>query len=245
MHGFTEDSSTWFDLARGLENEYDLVMPDMIGHGKSDRLTPGTLVDLKQDLADLLAELRLAKAALLGHSLGALTAAQFAAEHSELTVLLILEDIPWFDPAALPVIPQDSYSAANPTAIASLAAGSPEQALAYCAKHFPHWNESARRAWAESKLRFDTQWFLQPPQKQPHWRETAAKFTFPTLLISGENSRGSLISDGFAREALKTVPGMQWCRIPGAGHYLHYDAPEAFLSSGQTFLRSHYPPQKG
>ena len=75
LHGFTEDSSTWFDLARGLENEYDLVMPDMIGHGKSDRLTPGTLVDLKQDLADLLAELRLAKAALLGHSLGALTAA--------------------------------------------------------------------------------------------------------------------------------------------------------------------------
>ena len=146
--------------------------------------------------------------------------------------------------AALPVIPK-TVTARNPTAIAEAWPRAARNRRWPTGKHFPHWNESARRAWAESKLRFDTQWFLQPPQKQPHWRETAAKFTFPTLLISGENSRGSLISDGFAREALKTVPGMQWCRIPGAGHYLHYDAPEAFLSSVQTFLRSHYPPQKG
>lgn len=245
LHGFTEDSSTWFELARALEHDYELIMPDMIGHGNSDRLSSDVQIDLRQDLANLFAALQLPKAALLGHSLGALTTAQFAAERPELTALVILEDIPWFDPAALPVIPQDSYSAANPTVIKRLSAGNLSQAQAYCTEHFPRWNESARKAWSESKLRFDTKWFLQPLQNQPEWRDTAANFTFPSMLISGDNRLGSLISPGFALQALKTIPDLQWCRIPGAGHYLHYDAPEAFISSVKTYLRMHYPPKKG
>jgi pimeloyl-ACP methyl ester carboxylesterase len=98
-------------------------MPDMLGHGKSDRLIPGSAPALVQDLADLLAGLGLQKFALLGHSLGALTAAQFAAQYPERTACLILEDIPWFEPTALPAIPQDAYSASNPTIIAQLASG--------------------------------------------------------------------------------------------------------------------------
>jgi len=79
LHGFTEANSSWFELARSLEKEYDLILPDLLGHGNSDRLTAGEGVDLQQDLAELIAGLGLQKTALLGHSLGALTAAQFAA----------------------------------------------------------------------------------------------------------------------------------------------------------------------
>ncbi|MEN6555214.1 MAG: alpha/beta hydrolase [Anaerolineaceae bacterium] len=245
LHGFTEDSSTWFELAASLETAYDLIMPDMLGHGNSDRLTPGADIDLEQDLTDLITGLGLQKLALLGHSLGALTAAQFAAAHPELVACLILEDIPWFEPTALPAIPQDAYSAANPAVIARLAAGSRAQALAYCAEHFPRWNENARRAWAESKLRFDLEWYQRAPQKPTDWREISAKFNFPTLLVSGENKLGSMISSGFALTALKCIPRLEWARIPGAGHYVHYDAPVPFLSNVKTFLRMQYSPKKG
>jgi Predicted hydrolases or acyltransferases (alpha/beta hydrolase superfamily) len=245
LHGFTEDCSTWFELAGSLEYDYDLIMPDMLGHGKSDRLSTGSPPILVQDLADLLAGLGLQKFALLGHSLGALTAAQLAAQYPERTACLILEDIPWFEPTALPAIPQDAYSAANPTIIAQLASGDLAQALAYCTQHFPRWNESARRAWAESKLHFDTTWFKQSPQQQSDWREMSARFNFPALLISGENKLGSLISAGFAQTALKTIPHLEWARVPGAGHYIHYDAPGPFFSTVKTFLRMQYPSKKG
>ncbi|MEL7645469.1 MAG: alpha/beta hydrolase [Anaerolineaceae bacterium] len=245
LHGFTEDSSTWFELAENLENEYDLIMPDMLGHGKSDRLTPDASVDLKQDLSDLLSGLDIQKTGLLGHSLGALTAAEFAAERPELIACLILEDIPWFEPGALPAIPQDAYSAANPAVIARLAKGSQAEALTYCAEHFPRWNENARRAWAQSKLRFDLEWFKQAPQKPSDWRKLTANFNFPTLLISGENSLGSMVSAGFALTALKERHGLQWTRIPGAGHHVHYDAPGPYLSSVKTFLRMQYTSAKG
>lgn len=245
LHGFTEDSSTWFELARSLEREYNLIMLDLRGHGKSDRLTSGEAPNLLQDLADLVAGLGLQKFALLGHSLGALTAAQYASQNPEQIACLILEDIPWFEPSALPAIPQDAYSASNPTIITRLAQGGLAQALAYCAEHFPGWNESARKAWAESKLRFDAEWFRQPPQSQANWRETAGKFSFPSLLLSGENKLGSLISPGFALTAQKAIPRLEWAHIPGAGHYIHYDAPVLFLSAVKTFLRMHYPLQKG
>lgn len=245
LHGYTEDSSTWFELARSLETKYELIMPDLLGHGKSDRLTKGEAPNLQQDLADLIAGLGLSKFALIGHSLGALTAAQAAAQNPESVACLVLEDIPWFEPTALPAIPQNVYSAANPAVIARLAQGQLAEALAYCAEHFPRWNENARKAWAESKLRFDTEWFKQPPQKPADWRQTSAKFSFPTLLISGENKLGSMISEGFVQTALKIIPRLEWACIPGAGHYVHYDSPEEYFSTIRTFLQTHYPPQKG
>jgi len=73
----------------------------------------------------------------------------------------------------------------------------------------------------------------------------SARFNFPALLISGENKLGSLISAGFAQTALKERPGLQWAHIPGAGHYLHYDAPGPFFSTVKTFLRMQYPSKKG
>lgn len=245
LHGFTEANTSWFELARSLEKEYDLILPDLLGHGNSDRLTAGERVDLQQDLAELIAGLGVQKTALLGHSLGALTAAQFAARNPGRVEALILADIPWFEPTCLPNIPPQVYYAARPEIIIRLAKGGLASALEYCAEHFPRWNEAAREAWSESKLRFDLEWFKRPPQQSSGWRETASAFRFPTLLISGDNQLGSLISPGFALRALKEIPHLEWARIPNAGHYLHYDAPEAFLLNVQTFLRLNYKTQKG
>jgi len=44
---------------------------------------------------------------------------------------LVLEEVPWFDPSALPQIPQEAVSSNNPTVIAKLAKSSLQEALTY------------------------------------------------------------------------------------------------------------------
>jgi len=53
LHGFTEDSSTWGEVATALAANYDLIMPDTIGHGESSRLPADGAIDPLQDLTGL------------------------------------------------------------------------------------------------------------------------------------------------------------------------------------------------
>jgi len=63
LHGFTEDSSTWKELAEALESRYDVIMPDFIGHGESSRLPADGNIDLVKDLEVFIDALGLQKLA--------------------------------------------------------------------------------------------------------------------------------------------------------------------------------------
>jgi len=70
LHGFTEDSSTWQEVAKALAPNYDLIMPDTIGHGESSRLPADGAIDPLQDLTVFIDALGLQKTAIIGHSMG-------------------------------------------------------------------------------------------------------------------------------------------------------------------------------
>src|ERR671936_61945 len=73
-HGATDDGLCWTRLARALEPEYDVIMPDARGHGRSDAPPSGySSADHAQDLAGLIRALGLATPAVGGHSMGAAT----------------------------------------------------------------------------------------------------------------------------------------------------------------------------
>src|SRR5512147_2692496 len=91
-HGFSDNGMCWLPVARDLEAEFDVILPDARGHGKSQRVQPGERVDHPADLAGIIRELGLEKPIVGGHSMGASTAAALAAEHPELVRALILED---------------------------------------------------------------------------------------------------------------------------------------------------------
>ena len=54
VHGFSDNGLCWSRTAHDLEAEYDVVMPDMRGHGLSARMRPGDDVDMAADLAGLI-----------------------------------------------------------------------------------------------------------------------------------------------------------------------------------------------
>ena len=76
-HGVTDDGLCWTPVAGALASEYDVVMVDARGHGRSDAPEGGySLTALAADLAGVIAALELRQPAILGHSMGAATSAR-------------------------------------------------------------------------------------------------------------------------------------------------------------------------
>jgi N-formylmaleamate deformylase len=96
LHGLQESGLTWLRVARALERDYDVVMPDARGHGRSDRAGEQFSEEvLRDDAAGLIRALGLERPALLGHSMGASTAALVGAAYPELVRAVLLEDPVW------------------------------------------------------------------------------------------------------------------------------------------------------
>src|SRR5690242_13153836 len=79
LHGLSGNGACWTPLARSLQAEFDVVMPDARGHGHSSAPRDGYRYDDHAgDVTGLIRELGLASPILLGHSMGGMTAAVVA-----------------------------------------------------------------------------------------------------------------------------------------------------------------------
>jgi len=78
IHGYPLDHSIWNDVASQLENDFDLILPDVRGFGESTVDSPYSLTDIANDLAALLDSLGVAQTTLAGHSMGGYIALAFA-----------------------------------------------------------------------------------------------------------------------------------------------------------------------
>ena len=96
LHGITDSGLCWTPVAHALESDYDVIMVDARGHGKSDAPPSGyATADHAADILGLLDALALERPSLLGHSMGASNAAAAAASAPGRVSCLVLEDPPW------------------------------------------------------------------------------------------------------------------------------------------------------
>jgi pimeloyl-ACP methyl ester carboxylesterase len=93
LHGLAGSGACWIPLARALEGEYDVVMPDARGHGNSSTPLDGyRYEDYASDVVGLIQGLGLAAPVLLGHSMGGMTAALVASQLATAIRGVILAD---------------------------------------------------------------------------------------------------------------------------------------------------------
>jgi len=79
IHGFPLDHTIWDEIVPLLQDDFDLILPDLRGFGESDAVeAPYTMTDLAGDIASLLDHLGLVGAFLAGHSMGGYVALAFA-----------------------------------------------------------------------------------------------------------------------------------------------------------------------
>jgi len=90
----------WTGLARALENEFDVIMPDARGHGNSSAPDFGyRYEDHANDVVGLINALKLTPPPiLLGHSMGGMTAAVVANRKPNLLRGLVLADPTFLSP---------------------------------------------------------------------------------------------------------------------------------------------------
>src|SRR5690242_15924717 len=92
LHGFNEYGLTWLRVARELEQDYDIIMVDARGHGRSDGIAGGfSNALLVEDAAGFIRALNLGRPRVIGLSQGGSTVLRLAATYPELVHSFIFE----------------------------------------------------------------------------------------------------------------------------------------------------------
>ena len=87
IHGVGLQKAVWAPQIAALEADHDVIAIDLLGHGASSRPPEApTLADYADAVRAVLDELGIAKAAVVGHSMGALVALEFALAHPDRTI---------------------------------------------------------------------------------------------------------------------------------------------------------------
>lgn len=90
IHGVGMNQTVWSPQIDALTASYRVVVYDMLGHGESALPTAApTLDEYASQLKALLDAMRIERAHVIGHSMGALVALEFALEHAERTLSVV------------------------------------------------------------------------------------------------------------------------------------------------------------
>lgn len=231
LHGFSDSGRCWSHVARALEPAFDVVMPDARGHGHSEVGQVLSRDRLVQDVAGLITRMGLAPAAVVGHSMGAATAASLAANYPDLVRGLVLEDPPWWDGAI-------SHASPDRERHMQRTSGSRDHLVTACRAEHPHWAEEEVQTCVEAKLQLDVRWFEPGAlDSVTEWRKIVPWIQTSVLLITGDPNRGAIVTPEVAAEAARWWSDGRIVRLPGAGHGVHRDAFGRYVETVVEFLR--------
>lgn len=252
-HGAGDDGLCFTHIAKELEQDYDVIMPDGRGHGKSGSgkgdYSTGQRVE---DLAGLIRSLKLERPVVGGHSLGAETSMHLAATYPELARGIFLEDPPIFLPGENLDLPADQGGKPiQPEEIGKMMAKYMRMMKIMpkfigermARKASPTYPDDEIKPWINSKKRvsFD---FLSSLAGMPlHGSdpfETIEKITVPTLLFIGDREKMSIVSVECAEQAAKANPRVQVVHLAGASHDIRRTRCDGYLPALKKFLSDMY-----
>lgn len=241
VHGSSAHAHWWDLLAAALAQDFHLVAVDLRGHGDSAHAEPPnyTLESYASDVAALVRHLGAPSVRIVGHSLGALVAAVFAARSPVPVAALVLVDVrlggkrrgerPFLD--RLRQFPHPVYASREEAVrrfrlLPSGTAAAPET-LARAAAH-------GLRETADGRLtlKFDRNTLRDDIARDV--RPELASLRCPILYVRGAKS--ALAPHKAAEEAQAVAPQTRIAEIENAHHHVMLDNPAAFESAVRRFL---------
>ncbi len=240
-HGITDLGLCWTAVAEILEENYDVIMVDARGHGKSDTPESGySWVDHAKDLQGVIQGLGLEKPIVMGHSMGAMSALTLAGLYPDSPRAILLEDPApqWVNPSRN----TDSLSERRQgflDRILSLREKSREELIELQHQAEPGWSQKELEPWADAKRSVSTKVvdLLTPEQSNPvDWSSLIPQVTCPVLLITAEVDRGAIVTDEGVEQLQALIPQVQVESVSDAGHCIHRDQFDASMTVIQAFL---------
>ena len=240
-HGITDDGLCWTPLAEALEAEFDLLMPDARGHGRSDAPQSGYgPAAHAEDLMGLIEKLGLDHPYILGHSMGAMTALTLAAIHPQIPRAILLEDPPsWW----MPKIESEESKAQRAQKIDwlfSVGKKTRNELTSEQRASGAGWSDAEIEPWADAKLRFSTnvsEVFQAENETSLDWQSVLPQIQCPALLIRADTERGALVTPESAAALQKLVPQLRTVHIPSAGHCIHREQFETYMKVIRLYLK--------
>ncbi len=246
LHGGSAHSRWWDLLADTLADAYRVIALDLRGHGNSEHAHPPAyrIDDYVDDVAACIDALGLARTILVGHSMGGLVAAAYAARAPQRLMALVIVDSQARISAAgaryltrLRHFPQPMYrdhdTAMRRFRLLPTQTNADPALLAHVATHAMRQLPDGR--WT---LRFDRASLSYP---EPHdWLPTLQQLGCPILLVRGAHS--TLLPHDKFTALLAALPHAEGIEIPDAHHHVMLDNPPAFGCAVRAFLdRVHSP----
>lgn len=246
LHGLMGSGANWFRIKPAFENDFHILTFDQRGHGRSFHPSSGFYPkDFAEDLRLILNDLGWDKVILVGHSMGARNALEFASLFAQRVIALVMEDL---GPST------DEESASNIERLLNLVPtpfADRTSARDFFDNKYPNlisWNPQPK---VVSQFFYSN--IQQKPDGSQDWRfqksaileilkagratdrwEEFRNLKMPVLVVRGETSKD--LSRNVFEKMLKELPGAQGVEIKGAGHWVHFDQPEAFIQTLKEFF---------
>ena len=244
LHGLNVQAHTWDPIARVLAETYNVITPDLRGHGDSDWSKEGYGVRaLASDVNGLMDTLGLGPIYLVGHSAGVRVAMAIAGERPDFVHKMALSD-------AGPATTREGAEYMRDfiqrnTNIRGFR--SEDELRKFYVEQHPEWVEEfidlhvqhqARVNWAGKlvlKADPDVQWITGSaslPDVSYLW-EISPKITMPTLLMIGRTS--NVLDPELVEKMVQTMPGAEALWFD-TGHYIPREKPVEFTQALVDFF---------
>jgi N-formylmaleamate deformylase len=251
-HGAGDDGLCWTRVAIQLEKDYDLILPDARGHGKSasgkkDYSTQARVADL----LGLIQELKLDRPVVGGHSMGADTSLHLAAEYPNLTRGIFLEDPPIILPGEIVGNGEQSVKMedigkmmAKFMRLFKLMPSFIGRRMAR--KASPTYPDTEIIPWVNSKKRVSTDFLnsmatMRMDISDPF--EVFRQIIVPALLFIGDREKMSIVSQEAAQKAVEVNPTIQVVHLAGASHDIRRTRFDGYMPALIKFLAEAYRSQ--
>ncbi|UXR64211.1 alpha/beta hydrolase [Bdellovibrio bacteriovorus] len=246
VHGLMGYGQNWRKIIQGLETTERCLAYDQRGHGRSFQPAEGySPEDYADDLKMIVDELGWDQFVLVGHSMGGRNVLNFASRFPECVSKLVIEDIgPEANPQA-----HEYYEYLLNLVPAPFATR--EEAKRYFFEDF------VKTAKTRENIQVMANYFYSNMTEQPNgtvdWRfskngiidsvrlgrtderwDEVKSLKMPTLLVRGANSK-ELSQENYDK-MLTSNPMIKGVVIPGAGHWVHSDQPQAFTEALKMFV---------
>jgi pimeloyl-ACP methyl ester carboxylesterase len=253
IHGLAGSSRTWQAVQPGLAAGYDVIAPDLLGHGESAKPRGDySLGAFASGLRDFLAALGVAQVTVVGQSFGGGVAMQLAYQHPELCSRLVLvgsgglgREVSWMLrlltlPGAEQLMPLmfSRTVAERGNGIGGLL----DRVGIQSPRVREMWQAYSSLAHAENRRAFvrTMRGVIEPGgQSVSALDRLYLASHIPTLIVWGD--RDEIIPVSHAHTAHETIEGSRLVVMEGVGHFPHVEAPGEFLAVINEFLATTPP----
>jgi len=228
LHGLFGFSDNWQTQAKKFSEYYRVILVDLRNHGHSPWSSDFSYPIMVEDLVNLFQKLELQQVILLGHSMGGKVAMHFAQKHAHYLEKLIVVDM---GVKSYPMHHQHILEAFNRIDLTRMSARSEaEQILKqfidsegvrqFLLKNL-YWKEKGKLSW---RVNFPV---LEAAMPEILSALPQVEVFISTLFIRGALSNYILDEDVSAIEQI--FPDSSLESIQNAGHWVHAEAPDAFV----------------